>query len=322
MPKKLFSYFSFSRPSTWSEEFLQEYVAHWAEYTGDQMAKKYGVVRRTINIINAVLGLTINKERISNTIRKAYKKADKRKRRWDAPKIGDITIRKLRQALYPNKEQKWIYTIDGWVTMHHYNWCMEHGPLEKGWIILFKDGNQGNQELGNLEITRRGYNMRKHGDITNQQIIEKKQAKIYKYTNWIERRNRGINIVQIEKLQVSINRILRIKRNEELAAEKLKIKEFKKAENERLSKTRIEKIKLQKEKMVVKCNIKLPKCDLIAARKKQFYESKKEKRREIKKIDYSNLRLVKVDKRTAVYAKPEETDQMVIDKYYKHKKAI
>lgn len=42
-----------------------------------------------------------------------------------------------------------------WTAVHRLNWIAAHGPIAKGWFIRFKDGNQRNPLIGNLELVDR-----------------------------------------------------------------------------------------------------------------------------------------------------------------------
>jgi hypothetical protein len=42
-----------------------------------------------------------------------------------------------------------------WTAVHRLNWIAANGPIPKGWFIRFKDGNQRNPLIGNLELVDR-----------------------------------------------------------------------------------------------------------------------------------------------------------------------
>jgi hypothetical protein len=49
--------------------------------------------------------------------------------------------------------------LNGWVLTHRLAWEMEHGPIPKGAIIRFKDGNKLNFDIENLFIIDTKQNM-------------------------------------------------------------------------------------------------------------------------------------------------------------------
>ena len=54
----------------------------------------------------------------------------------------------------------WIRIEKGkWVMLHVKNWTDKYGPVPKGYIVVFKDGNRSHCEIENLELITREENM-------------------------------------------------------------------------------------------------------------------------------------------------------------------
>ncbi len=49
-----------------------------------------------------------------------------------------------------------------WTAVHRLNWIAAHGPIARGWFIRFKDGNQRNPLIGNLELVDRATHLRRN----------------------------------------------------------------------------------------------------------------------------------------------------------------
>lgn len=49
-----------------------------------------------------------------------------------------------------------------WVLLHRYIWEQANGPIPKGMIITFKDGNELNADLSNLELISKAENMKRN----------------------------------------------------------------------------------------------------------------------------------------------------------------
>ncbi|HRH59169.1 MAG TPA: HNH endonuclease signature motif containing protein [Chitinophagaceae bacterium] len=62
---------------------------------------------------------------------------------------GIISIRKDERG----KEYAFIRTSQNkWVHLHRYNWEKENGPVPKGFILRFKDGDTLNPDVSNLQL--------------------------------------------------------------------------------------------------------------------------------------------------------------------------
>jgi len=61
--------------------------------------------------------------------------------------------RKVTDTGYPPRD---------WVGIHRLNWVAAHGPVPKGNIVAFKDGNKLNPALENLELRSQADNMRRN----------------------------------------------------------------------------------------------------------------------------------------------------------------
>lgn len=61
--------------------------------------------------------------------------------------------RKLTDTGYPPRD---------WVAIHRINWMAAHGPIPKGFVVAFKDGNKLNTSVENLELRSLVDNMRRN----------------------------------------------------------------------------------------------------------------------------------------------------------------
>lgn len=82
----------------------------------------------------------------------------------------------------------WIKPHDGRRMMpkHRYIWEQAHGPIPKGWCVMFKDKDTTNCDLGNLYIISRGAQLRKNYDALPEERKAACRAKIQ------EKRNKSI----------------------------------------------------------------------------------------------------------------------------------
>lgn len=70
--------------------------------------------------------------------------------------INTITIRRDKTGI----AYKYIkISADKWELYHRYIWMQEHGPIPRGMVIIFKDGNSMNCDLSNLEMITMKDNM-------------------------------------------------------------------------------------------------------------------------------------------------------------------
>lgn len=78
---------------------------------------------------------------------------------------GCITVRTDTST---GRKYKWIRVAKGkWQHLHRHMWEQEHGPIPKGMLIVFKDGDSLNCVLENLEmISRKEHRDRIIGDAT------------------------------------------------------------------------------------------------------------------------------------------------------------
>lgn len=73
---------------------------------------------------------------------------------------GAITVRRDCSGIYYKHIR---LAKNKWVMLHRYLWKQAHGPIPKGMVIRFKDGNSLNCELDNLEmVTRAEHLARNH----------------------------------------------------------------------------------------------------------------------------------------------------------------
>ena len=77
--------------------------------------------------------------------------------------VGFISVRKIKGTSY-----KWIKIADNiWEMLHRVIWEKHYGIIPAGFVIIFKDGNQMNCEIDNLEcITHREHYFRNRDKIT------------------------------------------------------------------------------------------------------------------------------------------------------------
>ena len=72
---------------------------------------------------------------------------------------GEVVVRTTRRGTYVLKYQ-WIRLAAGhWKMLHHYVWEGVYGEIEPGQLIRFKDGNQMNCSIENLELIDMKTNM-------------------------------------------------------------------------------------------------------------------------------------------------------------------
>ena len=73
---------------------------------------------------------------------------------------GAISIRKdSKQDIY----YKYIRVAKGkWELLHRYIWKQHNGEIPKGMLVVFKDGNQMNCSIDNLELITRKENMQRN----------------------------------------------------------------------------------------------------------------------------------------------------------------
>ena len=79
-------------------------------------------------------------------------------------KDGDIRIRTDKTK----RHYKWIRVAMGkWQMLHVVNWIVQHGPLPKGMIIVFKSGDTMDCALDNLELITKAENMKRNSGAIN-----------------------------------------------------------------------------------------------------------------------------------------------------------
>lgn len=73
---------------------------------------------------------------------------------------GAITIRYMGTEQQP---YKYIRTsLAKWQLLHHKTWSDAHGPVPRGMIVSFRDGNTMNCDLNNLKLLSRAENMQRN----------------------------------------------------------------------------------------------------------------------------------------------------------------
>lgn len=76
---------------------------------------------------------------------------------------GVITIRKERQRSGKVTLYKWIrLSKANWIPYHKYLWEKAHGPIPKGYVLSFKDGDTMNCVLENIELITYQENMNRN----------------------------------------------------------------------------------------------------------------------------------------------------------------
>lgn len=105
-------------------------------------------------------------------------------------KDGEIRIRKDSKTGIPYQYIR--VSIANWKELHRYNWEKENGPIPKGMVVAFKNGNSLKAENDNLELITMAENMRRNTiqryppDV---QLALKRVSKLKKLIN--EKQNNG-----------------------------------------------------------------------------------------------------------------------------------
>ena len=99
--------------------------------------------------------------------------------------IGSITIRKT-----SNRKSKYIKTANGWVLLHHYRYNEVNGPIPIGQLIAFKNGNNLDCRVENLELTTRNEMMNRNRKIrvpNNESVLDllRQGKRPNKYGHWV-----------------------------------------------------------------------------------------------------------------------------------------
>lgn len=102
-------------------------------------------------------------------------------------KVGDIATRTDSDG----RSYKYIKISDSnWESLQRYNWEKANGPVPKGSLIIFKDNNSLNADIGNLKCVSREENMLRNSKynypieiIPSMLLINKIKTKIEKYDN-------------------------------------------------------------------------------------------------------------------------------------------
>lgn len=119
-------------------------------------------------------------EGIANSSRTRFRKGECRQ---DNPKNRKPGYECLRTE--EGRSYWWIKPHDGRRMMpkHRYIWEQAHGPIPKGWCVMFKDKNTTNCDLDNLYIISRGAQLRKNYDALPEERKAACRAKIQESRN-------------------------------------------------------------------------------------------------------------------------------------------
>ena len=85
--------------------------------------------------------------------------------RWHGFKNGDISVRTDKRT---GLSYQWVRVAKGkWTHYHCWVWEQANGKIPEGHVITFKDGNQMNAVLENLEMISMQDNMRRNSGVVN-----------------------------------------------------------------------------------------------------------------------------------------------------------
>lgn len=139
---------------------------------------------------------------------------------------GAITIRHDHLKTRKGRPYKWIRISEGkWVHYHRYVWEQVNGPIPKGMMITFKDGDSLNCELTNLEMIIMGENARRNYNPEKAQRCSKELT-----DNYVAGR--------IAKGDKKLREALKVAAPELIEAKRTQLKLNRKIKNERQGKTR------------------------------------------------------------------------------------
>lgn len=119
-------------------------------------------------------------EGVANSSRTRFRKGECRQ---DNPKNRKPGYECLRTE--KGRSYWWIKPHDGRRMMpkHRYIWEQAHGPIPKGWCVMFKDKDTTNCDLDNLYIISRGAQLRKNYDALPEERKAACRAKIQESRN-------------------------------------------------------------------------------------------------------------------------------------------
>jgi hypothetical protein len=131
------------------DQYLRE---HYADTPTVDIAKRLDRRSDVIRYHANKLNLHKSKEQLAvNMFRTAL-------RDRDISKIGDVSEFKKKEGKY----YLMIKTETGWIPLHHYNWILENGIIPEGMRVTFKDGDNRNCDITNLELITQKENMKRN----------------------------------------------------------------------------------------------------------------------------------------------------------------
>lgn len=98
-----------------------------------------------------------------------------------------------------------------WIPLHNHLWIQKHGPIPKGMVVRFKDGNHLNCKLDNLELITRGENLkRNYPDVKKDLIYSDRyiaaRLKVFGKKNQLEFINKYPELIEAKRQQLFLRR--------------------------------------------------------------------------------------------------------------------
>lgn len=117
---------------------------------------------------------------------------------------GTVTIRN-------NKGQRylWIKTADGWMMLNRFLWEQANGPIPKGMLIAFIDGDAMNCVLENLKLISMGDNARRNIRRTRNRDSDKFYAKKIWGGKWRAGLKKHPELVELKRKEIELQRLLK-----------------------------------------------------------------------------------------------------------------
>lgn len=161
----------------WTEEMLQELRDRYPDTDSDDLARRFGVTRQALatqayklGVKKSAAGLKVANDASwrNGGHRGAFKKGNKPAHKWNkgvhlSPATefaaghiphntlhdGAITVRRDSKG----RPYQWIrIRMAKWVMLHRHVWETANGPIPKGYVVRFVDGDTMNCKLDNLEM--------------------------------------------------------------------------------------------------------------------------------------------------------------------------
>lgn len=124
---------------------------------------------------------------------------------------GIITIRhNHKERNYP--PYMWIrISVAEWKMYHVYLWEKENGPVPKGHIIIFRDGDTMNVELSNLEKITKAENLDRNGHWKARELTDEYVAMVLSYRNKELKKEllKTPEILEVHRLNIKLKRTIK-----------------------------------------------------------------------------------------------------------------